>query len=290
MVPVVASLTRAREIDTFASMKRHLLGAALVSFLVGTFGCSGNSNPPPMDAAPQTDVAVLVDAGTVDASRQLDASVVDATTAPDVAIDVRDPDACVPHTYSFADGGVMLTPSRYRQFPDSPFYCRPFTSFVLANFEGDAGVPNGVTSQFGMPYPAAGHAGNTDSVDGDDGIPNGGRDGGTGHPCEGCRSFFSNPGSVGVDFRFGAADASLPTHVGLVWTDGNGPTAVTFTAYAADGGVIANQVTPGIGDGSNAGETDEDRFFGIVAPQGVSRITMTHTSGGMEIDHLQFGR
>lgn len=187
------------------------------------------------------------------------------------------------------DGGALLVPTPYREFADSPFACKRFpVYFHLATFEGDGGLPPGTTGP-GSKYPGTGLSSNiTDSVDGDDGYPDGAPpDSGSTHPCPGCQSWFGGS----MDFTFDEnVLGGLPTHAGMVWTDDGNNVTVTFTAYGADGGVIATQAVPGIGTPGISGETDEDRFFGVIFPGGVKRITMSHTGGGMEIDHLQIGR
>jgi hypothetical protein len=189
---------------------------------------------------------------------------------------------------SFWDGGPLLNPTPYRHFPDSPFACQFPMYFHLATFEGDGGLPPGTTGP-GSKFPGTGQSSNiTDSVDGDDGFPDGAPpDSGSVHPCPGCQSWFGGT----MDFVFDEAVlGALPTHAGMVWTDDGNNSTVTFTAFGADGGVIATQAVPGIGVAGISGETSEDRFFGVVWPNGVKRITMSHTGGGIEIDHLQIGR
>jgi hypothetical protein len=44
-----------------------------------------------------------------------------------------------------------------------------------------------------------------------------------------------------------------------------------------------------IADGSHNGETAEDRFFGATNAGGISRIFISNSSGGIEVDHLQYG-
>ena len=102
-----------------------------------------------------------------------------------------------------------------------------------------------------------------------------------------------NSGWAGSSFEF-TFDAvplgSLPTHVGVAWTDGGGNITVTFEAYDANDGLILRRESAGIGDGSNSGTVEEDRFFGIVASGGVRRIVLINSGGGIEVDHLQYGR
>ncbi|MEP6656634.1 MAG: IPTL-CTERM sorting domain-containing protein [Betaproteobacteria bacterium] len=44
-----------------------------------------------------------------------------------------------------------------------------------------------------------------------------------------------------------------------------------------------------IADASITGTTAEDRFFGVTNPGGISAIQISNTSGGIEVDHLQYG-
>src|SRR5262249_49676587 len=43
-----------------------------------------------------------------------------------------------------------------------------------------------------------------------------------------------------------------------------------------------------IGDGTNYGTTAEDRFFGMTYRQGISAIKIKNSSGGIEVDHIQY--
>src|SRR4030095_13348976 len=73
----------------------------------------------------------------------------------------------------------------------------------------------------------------------------------------------------------------------LSGTDGEGTTL--FEAFGP-GGVPLGQIGPvAIADGSFSGTTAEDRFFGITNPAGISAIRISNTSGGIEVDHLQYG-
>ena len=125
-----------------------------------------------------------------------------------------------------------------------------------------------------------GTGGLTDSVDADDGAIDG--SGTNGH------SFFSGSGPGGITFTFDAvALGGLPTQAGIVWTDGAGTTL--FEAFGP-GGVPLGQIGPvAIADASNFGETAEDRFFGVTNPGGISSIRISNSSGGIEVDHLQYG-
>jgi hypothetical protein len=44
-----------------------------------------------------------------------------------------------------------------------------------------------------------------------------------------------------------------------------------------------------LGDGTDQGQTAEDRFFGAFNPEGISAIRISTNSTDWEIDHLQYG-
>lgn len=165
---------------------------------------------------------------------------------------------------------------------DSPWKALPFGYFHLETFEdhllnvpGVAASAGGVTS---VVFGPAIH----DSVDADDGTIDG--SGLLGD------SFFSFAGGPGISFTFSAvALGSLPTHAGLVWTDGGG--TVTFRAFgpgSVELGACASVdgIVSGVG---NSGQTDEDRFVGCSDPGGIERIFIRNSAGGIEVDHLQYG-
>ena len=167
-------------------------------------------------------------------------------------------------------------PSPYLQTSDGPWTSLSFNYFHLENFEdGLLNVP-GVVASTGSPI---GPGGLTDSVDGDDGAVDG--SGTNGH------SFFSIGGSAGISFTFSAAAlGALPTHAGIVWTDGVG--TITFEAFDQNN-VSLGTTTGNHADGSVSGTTAEDRFYGWVNSGGISKISIKNSGGGIEVDHLQYG-
>ena len=177
-----------------------------------------------------------------------------------------------------AGAQTLLGPTPYLSQADSPFAAAiTGGTVVLETFEdGLLNVPN-VTASAGAPF---GPGGITDSVDGDDGTIDGSGVAGW--------SFFSGSGAAGITFTFNpAAPGGLPTRVGIVWTDGAGTTS--FEAFGP-GGVSLGVIGPvSIADASFTGGTAEDRFFGVINAAGVSSIRISNTSGGIEVDHLQFG-
>lgn len=172
-------------------------------------------------------------------------------------------------------GATLVGPTPYLSQADSPF--APTGTFYLENFEGGALGTPGVTPSTGSviaPNPI------TDSVDADDGTLDG--SGNAGH------SFFASPGSSGITFTFDAGVlGSFPTAVGIVWTDGTGE--INFEAFGALGASLGTLGPEPIADTTITGETDEDRLFGVYEPGGISAIFISNTTGGIEVDHLQYG-
>ena len=70
---------------------------------------------------------------------------------------------------------------------------------------------------------------------------------------------------------------SLPTHAGLVWTDGAG--TVSFEAFDRNGVSMGVRGPFDIADSAYFGATAEDRFLGAYNPQGISAIRVLNTSG-----------
>jgi hypothetical protein len=167
----------------------------------------------------------------------------------------------------------------------SPFAGVDFSGgyFHLETFEDALLNTPGVTASAGG---ATGPGGITDSVDEDDGTIDG--SGLLG------RSWFGS-GATGFVFTFDAMVlGALPTHAGIVWTDGAAFNTVTFEAFDALGVSLGTIVAPNIGDGNFNSGTDEDRFFGAINAGGISRIRifnsfMTGGGSGIEADHLQYG-
>lgn len=174
-------------------------------------------------------------------------------------------------------------PTPYLQASDSPFDGLPFDVFYLEDLEDGLFNTPGVTHDA---WWVLGPSEITDSVDADDGTIDGFGLGG-----------YSLWDVGGTNFVFHESDLGwLPTHVGIVWTDGQGE--IRFQAFDADGvslGVIGPWSEPGVSpDSSTLGTTDEDRFFGVSYAGGISRIYISNSgvpgSGyGIEVDHIQYG-
>lgn len=178
---------------------------------------------------------------------------------------------CVPLMLaSTASATVVFGPTAYLSAADSPF--QNSFGWQLEDFEdGLLNLP-GVTTSTGS---AIGPGGNIDSVDGDSGPIDGSGSSG--------RSYFASNGSAGIRFVFGLA--VLPQQVGVVWTDGAGD--IVFEAFDANDQLIAT-INGAHADGSFNSTTGEDRFYGVEHAAGVASIRIRNTSGGIEIDHLQY--
>ena len=179
-----------------------------------------------------------------------------------------------------AASAQMLGPTPYLQFSDSPFSgVVGFSYFWLENFEDHLFNVPGVTASAGGVVSVVFGPSIHDSVDGDDGVIDGSGLNGD--------DFFSGGGSTGITFTFNAAAlGGLPTHAGLVWTDGTNP--IFFEAFDGLGHSLGT-LTGNHANNSFSGETDEDRFYGAINAGGIGSIFIRNGGGGIEIDHLQYG-
>lgn len=178
-------------------------------------------------------------------------------------------------------GAQPFGPTPYKSFADSPFKSINFEVFYLEDFEDHLLNVPGVTPSAGIVTSTQFAAFLRDSVDGDDGDPTNGS-------CFGCDSFFFGSGATGIRFTFNSSVlGGLPTHAGIVWTDGVGTTS--FEAFDATGASLGVVGPVAIADGSFEGTTGEDHFFGFSHDGGISSIKISNTLGGIEVDHLQYG-
>ncbi|MDP1661994.1 MAG: GC-type dockerin domain-anchored protein [Phycisphaerales bacterium] len=170
---------------------------------------------------------------------------------------------------------TSLGPSPYLSGADSPFNATAFSWFVRLTAEPGAQSAPGFNLN-GLQI--VGPGGITDSVDGDDGFIDGNGSNG--------RSYFTCPSFV--DIRFDAAVlGSLPSHAGLVWTDGANGVVVRGYGPADE---LLGTITGNSSDGNFNSGTGEDRFYAFISPGGISRITMSDQNNCIEVDHIQAGR
>jgi hypothetical protein len=174
---------------------------------------------------------------------------------------------------------TMLGPTPYLSSADSPFEVGSAT-FVLEDFEDHLFNVPGASAPGGIVTSTQFSGSIIDSLDGDDGIVGNGA-------CSSCDSLFSSSGSVSIVFD-AVALGGLPRKAGVVWTDGANNCNVTFKAYDANMVLLGTLTAPGLGDSSNHGTTGEDRFFGIEYAGGIRELYVSNSSGGLELDHLQY--
>jgi hypothetical protein len=175
---------------------------------------------------------------------------------------------------------TIYLPSPYLSAADSPLTGAGLDYFYLEDFEDGLLNTPGVTASTGYPTKPTYPAMYTDSVDADDGVIDGSGNGGN--------SWFTPNGPAGVTFTFDAGVlGAFPTVAGIVWTDGVEP--VTLEVYDASGTLVLTTTGMGFADGNYMGGTAEDRFFGVMYGDGISKITLLNAQGGMEMDHLQYG-
>jgi len=181
----------------------------------------------------------------------------------------------------------------YLSVADSPFSLPANlpTILVLEDFEDGAVNISGLSISGG--FVSTNPRENIDSVDADDGTLDGANTGANGN------SYWVILNSA-ADVHFDATlTGLLTTHAGLVWTDGgnnNVPEGLSgeyqFEAFDL-AGLSLGSIAHTVGDGNFTGQTAEDRFFGVINPEGLSRVRITYLDAPatpyFEFDHVQFG-
>lgn len=177
-----------------------------------------------------------------------------------------------------SSAATFLGPTPYLQASDSPWAGGSFDYFHLDDVEDHAINTPGATLTAGIVTSTSfGLSSIVDSVDEDDGSING---------TNGFNGVFGDSlfGSQ-IEITFDAnVLGNLPTHAGIVWTDGG--SQVTFEAFDANGVSLGTQ-TGSHSDGGISGGTAEDRFYGVEHQGGISKIRIG--SGSTEADHVQYG-
>lgn len=187
---------------------------------------------------------------------------------------------------------AYIDPLPYLQMSDSPFLA-PSGPFALSNlgagfwvedFEdgllNTPGVSAAVNPTVNGIFGPRGPVSISDSVDADDGVLDG-------HGI--AWSYHVDPafGSQFVHFTFDASSiGALPTHAGVVWTDGGG--RVRFEAFDETGASLGVQGSYQF-MGSGQSFTDNDHFLGVINEGGISSIRVSNDTSGIEVDHLQYG-
>jgi hypothetical protein len=167
----------------------------------------------------------------------------------------------------FAANATLIGPIPYRCFADYPSVRAAFSAFPLEDFESD--VP-GEFSVAAMPPSWS------DEPDLDGAAMEAGAAGG--------ETWFASS-DASLTFTFSTALlGSLPTDAGLLWTDiglanvRSGLDSVLFEAFDASNNLLGVIGPSSLGDGLFAGQTAEDRFFGVTSPGGIASIRITSLS------------
>ena len=183
----------------------------------------------------------------------------------------------------------MFGPLPYLSFNDSPFIGNALSTFYLEDFEdGLFNVPGVAATSNASLVVTQPAIGGSDSVDADDGVIDGLGAAG--------RSFAGlSMGPVqdpAVTFTFDSDMlGGLPSHVGIVWTDGDPLAPTQFEAFDINNESIGIIGPCLISDDSWEGTTGEDNFFGIIHEAGVAKFVISSPGGtrNFEVDHLQYG-
>jgi hypothetical protein len=179
---------------------------------------------------------------------------------------------------------ALLGPSAYASTADSPFSpFAGFTYFFIENFDDHLLNTPGVSVSPGTVKTSANSGFNGSIID-QVGLAGGCPSGGTTVACD---TLFGG-GVPGFTFTFDAGVlGALPDAVGVAWTDGAG--TITFEAFDQSG-ISLGSLIGNHADGSFSGTIDDDRFYGATNSGGISKITISNSSGGIEVDDLQYGR
>jgi hypothetical protein len=189
---------------------------------------------------------------------------------------------------------VFLGPLPYLSAADSPFdLFGPDTDFFLEDFEdGELNTP-GIVHAFGAPAQVLSPSPTTDSVDADDAEIDGwGNDGFSLASSNGAVAGSRNTHFISFHFQERVL-GGLPTAFGFVWTDGGASSSIELRILDTERNELATAEFTDIGDTLQGGETDEDRFFGVISDQPFAYIVLSSDNFGehvrFEADHVQNG-
>ncbi len=173
------------------------------------------------------------------------------------------------------ENATLIDPVHYQSFAASRFARASFAYFHLEDFENDildtfnALAPHGMVLQpAGLTVPAEAEDGSTDNS----------------HSHHNHSTWYADGDSI-LTFSFSKELlGELPTDAGLIWTDmglanmRGGLKSVLFEAFDASNNLLGAIGPSAMGDGLFAGQTAEDRFFGVSSPNGVGSIRITSLS------------
>jgi hypothetical protein len=167
----------------------------------------------------------------------------------------------------FAANATLIGPIPYRCFADYPSVRAAFSAFPLEDFESDVLGESRIAvmpASWGDGTKIGAAAMESSLATGD--------------------TWFASS-DASITFTFSTALlGSLPTDAGLLWTDiglanvRSGLDSVLFEAFDASHNLLGVIGPSSLGDGLFAGQTAEDRFFGVTSPGGIASIRITSLS------------
>lgn len=183
-----------------------------------------------------------------------------------------------------AANATLIDPVPYSLFAGSPWARTLFDYFELEHPEDC--LPD-VSEGFASHGAASRSASRSDWIDAGGSPPNG--SGTSGHTW-----YFNGVSSITFTFSTALLGA-LPTHAGLVWTDlglanvRKGFDSILFEAFDTAHNLLGIIGPSALGDGLFAGQTAEDRFFGVSSASGIGsvRISLLHSTE-QGLDKLQY--
>ena len=184
------------------------------------------------------------------------------------------------------ENATLIGPIHYHSFATSHFARASFAYFHLEDFENDILDTFNVLAPHGMVLQSAGLT-----------APPEAEDGSTDNSRVSRNTWYADGDSI-LTFSF-SKDllGALPTDAGLIWTDmglanvREGFESVLFEAFDASNNLLGAIGPSAMGDGLFAGQTAEDRFFGVTSANGIGSIRITSLSSterGMDRFRYQF--
>ncbi|MDQ3185417.1 MAG: hypothetical protein M3Q16_02935 [Pseudomonadota bacterium] len=169
-----------------------------------------------------------------------------------------------------AANATLIDPIPYTSFASSPFSRSLFGYFQPEDFEVGLLNASGNSTSLGSLFQPASVNHTLDAED--DSI----NDSGTAS-----HTWFFN-GVSSLTFIFSKALlGALPTHAGLVWTDvgltnvREGFDSILFEAFDAADNLLGIVGPSTLGNGLFAGQTSEDRFFGVTSSSGIGSVRIS---------------
>jgi hypothetical protein len=171
------------------------------------------------------------------------------------------------------ENATLIGPVHYRSFAASRFARASFAYFHLEDFENGILDTFNVLAPHGMVLQPAGQA-----------VPAEAEDGTTDNARSSHTTWYADGNSI-LTFSFSKELlGEWPTDAGLIWTDvgfaniRGGFKSVLFEAFDASNNLLGAIGPSAMGDGLFAGQTAEDRFFGVTSANGVGSIRITPLS------------